>query len=135
MNARSALFDVYGDHLRKRGGVALVAALVRLAAPLDVAPPAVRTAISRMVSQGWLVPVRLEQGPGYRVTERAERRLSAAANRIYRRGIAEWDGRWHLLVVDHVADRGTRERVRSGLGYLGYARLWDQTWISSAGVR
>jgi len=59
MQARSALFDLYGDHLRPRGGRAPVAALVRLLAPLGIAAPAVRTAISRMVRQGWLLPVRL----------------------------------------------------------------------------
>lgn len=130
MNARSALFDVYGDHLRPRGGVAPVAALVRLLAPLDVAAPAVRTAISRMVRQGWLVPVRLDNGAAYRMTPHAERRLSAAASRIYRRGIAPWDGRWHVLVIDQVPERSRRDRVRSGLGYLGYAPLRDNTWIS-----
>ena len=59
MQARSALFDLYGDYLRSRGGRAPVAALVRLLAPLEIAAPAVRTAVSRMVRQGWLVPVRL----------------------------------------------------------------------------
>ncbi|MEJ7629347.1 MAG: PaaX family transcriptional regulator C-terminal domain-containing protein [Nocardioidaceae bacterium] len=130
MNARSALFDVYGDHLRPRGGAAPVAALLRMLAPLEVAAPAVRTAISRMARQGWLVPVRLDQGAGYRLTPLAERRLSAAATRIYRRGIAPWDGRWHLLVLDHVSERSRRDRVRNGLGYLGYAALRDNTWIS-----
>jgi len=130
VNARSALFDVYGDHLRPRGGAAPVAALLRMLAPLEVAAPAVRTAISRMVRQGWLVPMRLDQGAGYRMTPQAERRLSAAASRIYRRGIAPWDGRWHVLVIDHTAERSRRDRVRSGLGYLGYAPLRDNTWIS-----
>jgi phenylacetic acid degradation operon negative regulatory protein len=130
MNARSALFDVYGDHLRQRGGAARVAALLRLLAPLGVAAPAVRTAISRLVSQGWLEPVRLQQGAGYRMTPQAERRLSAAARRIYRRDIGEWDGRWHLVVIDHVPSRTARERVRGGLTYLGYAPLRESTWIS-----
>ncbi len=130
MNARSALFDVYGDHLRSRGGAAPVAALLLMLAPLDVASPAVRTAISRMVRQGWLVPVRLDEGAGYRLTPHAERRLAAAATRIYRRGIAPWDGRWHMLVLDRVADRSRRERVRTGLTYLGYAPVGDQTWVS-----
>jgi len=130
VNARSALFDVYGDHLRTRGGAAPVAALLRMLAPLDVAAPAVRTAVSRMVRQGWLTPIRLDLGPGYRVTAQAERRLGAAASRIYRRGIAPWDGRWHVLVLDRVPERSRRDRVRSGLGYLGYAPLGDETWIS-----
>jgi phenylacetic acid degradation operon negative regulatory protein len=130
VNARSALFDVYGDHLRQRGGTAPVAALLRLLAPLEVAAPAVRTAISRMVRQGWLVPVRLDQAAGYAATRQAERRLSAAASRIYRRGIAEWDGRWHIVVTDHIAERSPRERVRNGLSYLGYASLREAMWIS-----
>ncbi len=64
MHARSALFDLYGDHLRARGDRAPVAAVVRLLASLDIAAPAVRTAVSRMVRQGWLEPVRLPGGPG-----------------------------------------------------------------------
>jgi phenylacetic acid degradation operon negative regulatory protein len=130
VNARSALFDVYGDHLRTRGGEAPVAGLVRVLAPLDIAAPAVRTAISRMVRQHWLVAVKLDQGAGYRLTPRAERRLADAASRIYRRGIAPWDHHWHLLAIDHVSNRATRERVRTGLAYLGYAPLQDDTWIS-----
>ena len=86
MQARSALFDLFGDHLRTRGGRAQVAALVRLVGPLDVAAPAVRTAISRMVRQGWLLPVRVAGGPGYQLSVRAVQRLDEAAARIYRTG-------------------------------------------------
>ena len=74
MQARSALFDLYGDYLRPRGGRAPVAALVRLLAPLGIAAPAVRTAVSRMVRQGWLHPQRLSTGPGYQLTPKAARR-------------------------------------------------------------
>ena len=130
MDARSALFDVYGDHLLGRGGAAPVAGLVRLLAPLDIAAPAVRTAISRMVRQRWLTAVRLDSGAGYRLTPRAERRLADAAARIYRRDLPPWDRRWHLLVLEQVTQRATRERLRTALGYLGYAPLREGTWIS-----
>jgi phenylacetic acid degradation operon negative regulatory protein len=130
VNARSALFDVYGDHLHSRGGQAPVASLVRMLAPLDIAAPAVRTAISRMVRQHWLTAVRLEQGRGYRLTPRAERRLTEAAARIYRRGMPPWERRWHMLALEHISQRASRQRVRTGLGYLGYAPLRDDTWIS-----
>ena len=130
VNARSALFDVYGDHLRSRGGEAPVASLVSMMAPLGISAPAVRTAISRMVKQGWLRPVRLEGGPGYGLSPRAERRLAEAATRIYRTHPPEWDGRWHLVVVDKIAERTARQRLRSALSFLGYALLRDDTWIS-----
>ncbi len=130
VHARSALFDLYGDHLRTRGDRAPVAVLVRLLAPLGVTGPAVRTSISRMVRQGWLRSVRLPSGPGYALTEQARSRLDEAAARIYRTRDAAWSGCWDLLVLEPVGARTARDRVRSGLAYLGYAPLSDSTWIS-----
>ncbi|MGH3509391.1 MAG: PaaX family transcriptional regulator [Nocardioidaceae bacterium] len=135
MHARSALFDLYGDHLRTRGGRAPVAALVRLLSPLGIRPPAVRTAVSRMVRQGWLEPVRLASGPGYASTPRARHRLDDAGARIYRTDSPPWTGAWDLLVLDAgplTGGRAARQRIRSGLGFLGYAPLSDGTWISPA---
>lgn len=130
MDARSALFDLYGDHLRARGGHAPVASLVRLLAPLGVQPPAVRTAVSRMVRQGWLSPQRLASGPGYALTPRAVRRLDEAAERIYRTAVRPWDGTWHLLTVEPPRARRERDRLHAQLRYLGYAAVAPQTWLA-----
>jgi phenylacetic acid degradation operon negative regulatory protein len=131
VNARSALFDLYGDHLRSRGAQAPVASLVRLLAPLGIAEPAARTAVSRMARQGWLTPVRCAPGvAGYALTPRAVRRLDEAAERIYRSGDPAWDERWHVLLIERITDRARRERVRAGLGYLGYAPLGETAWVS-----
>jgi phenylacetic acid degradation operon negative regulatory protein len=131
VNARSALFDLYGDHLRSRGAQAPVASLVRLLAPLGITEPATRTAISRMARQGWLAPVRCAPGvAGYALTPRATRRLDEAAERIYRSGDPAWDGRWHILMVERITGRARRDRVRAALGYLGYAPLGETAWIS-----
>ncbi len=107
-----------------------MAALVRALSPLGITAPAVRTAVSRMVRQGWLEPTRTEGGRGYALTARARARLDDAASRIYRTRDAGWHGAWDLLVVEPVPNRSSRERVRSGLAFLGYAPLSDSTWIS-----
>lgn len=131
VQARSALFDVYGDHLRARGGQAPVAALVRLLGPLDIAAPAVRTAVSRMVRQGWLRPVRLPTGPGYALTPRALRRLDDAAARIYRTGHRDWDGTFDLVVLAAPAPaRAARNRLAGTLSYLGFGALSATTWAA-----
>ncbi|MEU1391332.1 MULTISPECIES: PaaX family transcriptional regulator C-terminal domain-containing protein [unclassified Nonomuraea] len=129
VHARAALFDLYGDHLRSRGGQATVAALVRLMNPLEIAAPAVRTAVSRMVRQGWLRPLRLPQGAGYGLTPKCVRRLDEAALRIYRSGTLAWHGRWHVIVFEPVRERQRRERIRADLTFLGYACLSETTWI------
>jgi phenylacetic acid degradation operon negative regulatory protein len=126
MQARSALFDLYGDYLRPRGGRAPVAALVKLLAPLGIAPPAVRTAVSRMVRQGWLHPLRLVSGPGYLLTPKAARRLDEAAARIYRTGRSGWDGRFDLVLLKTPVSRRDARR----LSYLGYGMLGEHAWVA-----
>jgi phenylacetic acid degradation operon negative regulatory protein len=130
VRARSALFDVYGSYLRARGGAATIAALVRLLEPLGFEAPAIRTAVSRMVRQDWLRPVRLADGPGYALTSRAERRLDEAAARIYRTRPSTWDGRWHVLALEEVPSRGVRERLDSSLRLLGCGPLGPTAWVA-----
>src|SRR5262245_5686238 len=130
MEARSALFDLYGDHLRARGGRAPVAALVRLLAPVDIAAPAVRTAVSRMVRQGWLHPARMPTGPGYGLTAKGVRRLDEAAARIYRTGKRDWDGHFDLLVLEPPHHRGERARLAANLEFLGYGAVDATTWVA-----
>lgn len=130
MHARSALFDVYGDHLRGRGSQAPVAGLVRLLDPVGIAAPAVRTAISRMVAEDWLEPVRLTPGRGYRATARTIRWLDDVSARVYRSDERTWDGRWHLALVDQPAGRPERNRLRADLTFIGYAELTPHTWVS-----
>ena len=83
-----------------------------------------------MARQGWLAPVRLPGGAGYRLTPRAVRRLQQAADRIYRREVPPWNGRWHVLVHERITERASRDRLRSALGYLGYACVDGSAWIS-----
>jgi phenylacetic acid degradation operon negative regulatory protein len=129
MRARSALFDVYGDHLRSRGDQAPVSALIRLLEPVGITEPAVRTAISRMAAQGWLEATRVDDAPGYRATPRAIERLSEAAARIYRSAPEPWDGRWRLVFLDAPRHRGERERLRQELTYLGLGEHAPGVWL------
>ena len=59
------------------------------------------------------------------------RRLDDAATRIYRTDESGWDGHWHLLALPPVRERATRDRLRSGLRYLGYGALDDSTWLAA----
>ncbi|ADD40416.1 PaaX family transcriptional regulator [Stackebrandtia nassauensis] len=130
MHARSALFDVYGDHLRQWGHPVPVAALVALLEPLGVNAPAVRTAVSRMVRQGWLAPVDLGGQRGYAPTDRAKRRLDESATRIYRTETREWDGSLDLVVFTPPRPRPERARLVAALRFHGYGPLTSGTWVS-----
>lgn len=107
-----------------------MAALVRLLEPLGFTGPAVRTAVSRTVRQGWLRPVRLDGGPGYALTGRAEVRLDEALARVFRTRPSTWDGRWHVVVLGSAPPRAARERLASSLQLIGYGELGAGTWLA-----
>ena len=129
MRARSALFDVYGDHLRGRGHQAPVSALIRLLEPVGIAAPAVRTAISRMAAQGWLEPTRVDAAPGYRATRARSSGSPRPRRAIYRSAPEPWDGRWRLVFVALPGHRSARKRLREELHYLGYAEHAPGVWV------
>ncbi len=124
------MFDLYGDHLPEHGHWAPIAAIVSLLQAVGIQPSATRTAVSRLAAQGWLEPEVRGGVRGYAATVAARDRLAAARQRIYRREPEPWDGRWHLVLVDHGGDRALRERVASTLAYLGYGRLDTRTWVA-----
>lgn len=130
MHARSALFDLYGDHLRSRGGEAPVAALVALLAPLGINAPAVRTAVSRMVKQNWITAVTLDGQRGYALTPKGTQRLDEAAARIYRTRDPRWEGTLDLVMFSPPTERRRRARLADALRFHGYGPLSAGTWIS-----
>lgn len=130
MHARSAVFNVYGDLLADRGHRSTVAGLVRLLAPVGITAPAVRTAVSRMVSQGWLTPVRLPSGRGYCATERAVQRFQSVTARALRTGAEDWDGQWHIALLSPPTGRTERARLTRELSFLGLAPMQDTAWVS-----
>jgi phenylacetic acid degradation operon negative regulatory protein len=130
VQARSAVFDLYGDHLADHGYWAPIAGVVTLTQSCGIQPPATRTAVSRMVAQRWLQPRTVGGQRGYAATQAAKDRLRRAHARIYDPGTTPWDGRWHVVVLDPPKDRTRRERLVSTMGYLGYGRLSPTTWVS-----
>jgi len=131
VRARSAVFDLYGDHLPEHGHWAPISSVVTLLRACGVQPAATRTAVSRLAGQGWLRPEGRQGVRGYLATTAAQHRLGAAHHRIYRRVPEPWDGRWHLVVVDHGGDRSRRDRVAATLRYLAYGQLDRRTWVAA----
>lgn len=129
MHARSAVFDLYGDHLVEWDYWAPIAAVVALAQSCGVQAPATRTAVTRLVTQQWLLRQPRHAQRGYAATPAARDRLTRARERIYQPGPAAWDGQWHVVVVETPGQRSNRDRLGSSLGYLGYGRLAPATWI------
>jgi phenylacetic acid degradation operon negative regulatory protein len=125
------LFDIHGLYLRSYRGEVWVGSLLRLMGELGFTPEAVRVALSRMVSQGWLRSRRVGRKSFYALTDQSRRRLDEAAERIFASESAPWDGRWRILTYSVPEDRrADRDRLRRELAWLGFGPLSSSTWAS-----
>lgn len=127
MRARSALFTLFGDVVRPAGGDAWLTTLTSCMVALGFTPQATRTALHRMAAEGWVAPTRVGRFSAYRLTEAGVERLDEAAARIYRLRVADWDGRWHLVVS---AEAARDVALARALQWSGHGRLSDDLWIS-----
>jgi phenylacetic acid degradation operon negative regulatory protein len=129
VQARSALFVLFGDIVAPAGGEAWLSTLTGLMGALDLSPEATRTALHRMAAEGWVAPRKQGRYSAYQLTPKGVARLEAAAARIYSLRSEAWDGRWRLLVG--ASPRGTAgAQLGRDLAWLGFGHLGDGVWVS-----
>lgn len=128
-SARAALLTVFGDVVRPAGGSAWLGAVTDLLEELDIAPATTRQALRRLTQQGLVAGERHGRLSAYGITPRGAARFAEAAERIYRRSPAAWDGRWRLLTwTFEEQHRSARDALRRELGWLGYGSFGTSTY-------
>ena len=81
----------------------------------------VRTALSRLVADGWLAAERKGRRSLYRLTETGRHRFDEATRRIYAGPPEEWHGYWHVVVLP--PESASRDELKKDLGWLGFGTL------------
>lgn len=129
---RSIVFDLFGDYVRYAGGAIRLRTLARLLAAFSIPDDTTRVAMQRLRREGWFESERVGRETVYRPTDRAWRVLDEGRDRIFRRVGERWDGQWFTVVLSvPEADRGTRDRLRRRLAWLGFGGLAPGVWISA----
>jgi phenylacetic acid degradation operon negative regulatory protein len=131
MQARSLLFDLWGDYIQHVGGEVWTSTLARYMAEFGIQDAALRQVLSRTVRQGWLQARRVATRSCYSLTDRGLRRMAEASRRVYNPVEAPWDGQWRLLIYSMPEEiRSKRDELRRELTWTGFAPLAPGTWIS-----
>lgn len=99
----------------------LLADLIALLEGFALNDSQVRTALSRLVADGWLEAERHGRRSLYRLTETGRHRFDEATRRIYAGPPEEWHGHWHLVILP--PESGSRDELRKDLGWLGFGTL------------
>jgi phenylacetic acid degradation operon negative regulatory protein len=121
IRAGSLIVTVFGDALLPRGGVVLLGDLIALLEHFALNEGQVRTALSRLVGDGWLEAERLGRRSRYRLTETGRHRFEEATRRIYSGPPKNWRGGWQVAVLPRAAD--ARDELAKDLGWLGFGTL------------
>ena len=136
MRPRSLLFTLFGDFVRNYGGEIWVGSLIRLMQEFDIAPQAVRVALSRITADGWLRTRRLGKKSFYGLTAQGERRMAEAASRIYKLDNLAWNGEWLIMTYTIPEKRKVvRDKIRRELSWTGFGQLASSVWISPRDLR
>jgi phenylacetic acid degradation operon negative regulatory protein len=110
----SLVITVFGDAVAPRGGVVPLAVLQQVLGRLGVEPGAVRTALSRLTADGWVVRERQGRNSFYRLDERGRHAFDRATRRIYAGGPPDWAGRWTVAVAPPVQEADAPALLDSG---------------------
>lgn len=94
----SLVVTIFGDAIVPRGGVLRLGALQQITDHIGISNNALRTAMSRLASDGWLQRQRIGRASFYTPSPMAARENRAASKIIYRFFPKEWNGDWLMAV-------------------------------------
>jgi phenylacetic acid degradation operon negative regulatory protein len=129
IRAGSLIVTVFGDAVVPRGGVLSLSSLHEIMRAFRISDTLVRTALSRLVSEGWFERWKVGRNSYYRLTAKGQEAFAQATQRIYTDPSPAWHGSFDLLLLDNGQDRGA---LRAELSEAGYGTLGPDLLIAAA---
>ena len=126
--AWSVIMTVFGDAVVPRGGAIWTGSLIEIMALLGFNGGVVRTALSRLVADGWLESARDGRRSYHHLTAHGLDATMSAARRIYRTEPPAWNGTWDIAIAAST-DPAERTDVRRTLARLGFGTVSSETLL------
>jgi phenylacetic acid degradation operon negative regulatory protein len=129
IRAGSLIVTVFGDAVVPRGGVLSLASLHEIMRAFRISDTLVRTALSRLVSDGWFERWKLGRNSYYRLTPAGREAFAQATQRIYADLPQDWHGSFDLLLLENAQDRTA---FKAELSEAGYGALGTDLMIAAS---
>jgi phenylacetic acid degradation operon negative regulatory protein len=127
----SIVITVFGDAIVPRGGSVWLGTLLAFFATIDIDSGVVRTAMSRLATDGWLERHKVGRNSFYRLVKKGRQTFDAATAHIYDTQPSDWTGRFELLLIGAGEDR---DASREALKNAGFGSPLPGVWIAPSGV-
>jgi len=122
ISSTALVFTFFCDVVTQHGEEIWLGSVIQALAPLGINERLTRTAVFRLVQDGWLEARKQGRRSYYRLTRTGQHYYQRSARRIYASGKPDWDGVWTLLFVSLVPE-DKRDALHRGLSWLGYGRM------------
>jgi phenylacetic acid degradation operon negative regulatory protein len=121
MRAGSLIVTIYGDAIVPRGGSLWLGSLLDMMAGFGVEAGLVRTAMSRLVADGWFERTRVGRNSYYRLSSSGAAEFATATTRIYRADHPAWSGEMDIVIIT-ATDSDRRNDLRERMLRDGYGQ-------------
>ena len=125
----SIIVTIYGDAIVPRGGCVWLGTLLAFFKALDVGEGVVRTAMSRLASDGWLERNKVGRNSFYRLAEKGRATFAQATRHIYASSAPPFAGHLDLLLLG--PNGADRDAARSALEEAGFGSPAPGLWIAA----
>ncbi len=122
LSGTSLIMTIFGDSIFHRGGIISLASLIQLMDVFAFNERSVRTAVFRLVQNGWLISEKIGRTSYYRVTESSRQRFLMADQKIYSFTHSDWDQKWDLVLLSSV-ELENKIILKRELEWLGFANI------------
>jgi len=121
----SLIVTVFGDSIVPRGGAIWLGTLLEIFRSLDIGDGVVRTAMSRLTADGWLVRSKAGRNSFYRLAAEGQAAFARATNKIYTRRPPVWIGHFDALFTEQARSQDDAVRLQEA----GYGSPSPGCWI------
>jgi len=116
------VFTFFCDVATQHGGEIWLGSIIRALSPLGINERLTRTAVFRLVQDGWLESRKQGRRSFYQMSKTGQNYYRRAASRIYASDKPTWDGVWTILFTSLVPEE-KRAVMKRGLLWLGYGQM------------
>ena len=129
MKTGSLIISTFGDAVVPRGGRIWLGSLIGLLSQLQLNERLIRTAMFRLVKEGWMYSEALGRRADYMLTPAGQRRFEETALHIYASNAPIWDRRWRLILTVGQLEPKQRERLRRALFWQGFGVVGSDCFV------
>jgi phenylacetic acid degradation operon negative regulatory protein len=127
----SIVITLFGDAIVPRGGSVWLGTLLSFFEAIDIDSGVVRTAMSRLATDGWLERHKVGRNSYYRLVSKGRQIFDSATTHIYDPPSSDWTGRFELLLITGGEER---DSSRDALKNAGFGNPLPGVWVAPSGV-